>query len=338
MTPDVYVIIPSWNGRSHIADSITSVLKQTIPVHLIVVDNGSTDGSVAFITKEFPEVELIQHSTNRGFSGGINPGFKAAIERDIPYVISFNNDAVADPAWAEHLKRTLDEHGSYGMATCKFVSEHDTFDSTGECYTHWGLPYPRGRGEPVSSTYDNQTEILAATGGATMMRTAMLKEIGLFDEDFFAYYEDVDLSLRAQLAGWKIRLVPEAIVRHQIGGTGGKIKGFYTYQTMKNYPWILLKDMPASLYFRILPRFILAYALFFVSAVSRRQGWYALRGLAEAIVFTPKKFWQRLHIQRNRKVSPKYIWTKMVHDLPPDAHKLRTLRSRYWRLVGRKEV
>ncbi len=125
------------------------------------------------------------------------------------YIGLFNNDAVADKDWLKNLTQVLDENSDTGIVTCKLVDANNQhLDSTGDIYTVWGLPFPRGRGEPVSTKYDDKTDIFAASGGASLYRTKMLEEIGLFDEDFFAYYEDVDLSFRAQLAGWKVKYAP----------------------------------------------------------------------------------------------------------------------------------
>jgi GT2 family glycosyltransferase len=153
----------------------------------------------------------------------------------------------------------------------------------------------------------------------------MLEQIGLFDEDFFAYYEDVDLSFRAQLAGWKVRYVPEAIAYHQIGATSSKIAGFTTYQTLKNLPWIHLKNTPASIYWRTLPRFFVAYHAFLISAIWRFDFYAATKGYCVMYFLLPKKFIQRLGIQHRRKVSSKYIWDSMTPGLPPNARKLRRL-------------
>jgi GT2 family glycosyltransferase len=198
-------------------------------------------------------------------------------------------------------------------------------DSTGDQYTIWGLPYPQGRGELVSDKYDDFVQVFGASGGASLYRVSMLQQIGLFDEDFFAYYEDVDLSFRAQLAGWKVRYVPEALVYHQIGATSSKIKGFTTRQTIKNLPWLLWKNAPLTVFIRVFPRFFVAYNAFILSASFRGNGSDALLGYLTMYVKLPKKTLQRLIIQHRRKVTSKYIWDSMTHDLPPNARKLRRI-------------
>lgn len=334
--PKVVVIIPNWNGASELRDSLDSLFRQTVKPHIIVVDNGSKDESVAIIRKHYPTVELIQHSVNKGYAGGVNPGFKVAIKEQYKYAAPFNNDAVADPHWLQNLIQALDQDPSLGIATCKLTSaDGKSLDSTGDYYTTWGLPYPRGRGETNIHKYDRETDVFGASGGASLYRIAMLQEIGLFDEKFFAYYEDVDLSFRAQLAGWKVRYVPSALVYHATSTTGNKIKGFFTYQTMKNLPMLLIKDVPRALLPTVVPRFTLVYCAFFFSALQRRQMVYALRGFGRTLLYLPALFQERLHIQNSRKVSIEYIKSILLWDLPPNAFKLRRLRTQ-WRRIGRR--
>jgi GT2 family glycosyltransferase len=215
-----------------------------------------------------------------------------------------------------------------------------TIDSTADQYTIWGIPFPRGRDEPASSRYNQDTDIFGASGGASMYRVDMLKKIGLLDHDFFAYYEDIDLSFRAQLAGYRVAFVPKSVVYHEQGKTSAALSKrasngrvattFTTRQYMKNLPYILLRDMPLGLMVRVLPRFWLAYSLFFVKSFTEGRGGAALQGLAEHWVHVPKKLLERRRIQATKTVSNDYLWSIFVHDLPPNAYKLKRLRS-FWR-------
>jgi GT2 family glycosyltransferase len=243
---------------------------------------------------------------------------------------------VADKAWLKNLVDELEQNQEVGIATCKLTdSKKELLDSTGDLYTTWGLPFPRGRGEPVSDKYDALTDVFGASGGASLYRVSMFNEIGLFDEAFFAYYEDVDISFRAQLAGWKVKYVPAALAYHQIGATSGKIKGFTTYQTLKNLPIIVRKNVPLQLLPTVLPRFWLAYTAFFWRAVARGQIWPAFKGWFVAFILLPKNFIQRYPIQKNRKVPVDYIRSILTYDLPPNAYKLRNLRAKWWKLSGK---
>lgn len=322
------VIVPNWNGEDSLGDCLGSLRAQSLKARVIVVDNGSTDGSVALVEKSYPEVELIKHSSNKGYAGGVNPGFRRAIELGAKYAAPFNNDAVADKQWLEKLVDYLEAHGRVGIAACKLLADDGKrLDSTGDYYTVWGLPYPRGRGETDIDKYDSQADIFAASGGASLYRVSMLEQVGLLDEDFFAYYEDVDLSFRAQLAGWKVAYVPAAAAYHQIGATSGRIKGFTTYQTLKNLPLLWFKNVPRRYLWRVGWRFLLADRLFFGRAVSRGQVWPALKGTAMGRYRVLTAFGKRRYIQHNKQVSDDYIWGMLVHDLPPNARALRKLRA-----------
>jgi len=332
-TSNVAVVIPNWNGKDDLPACLDSLQAQSLVPHIIVVENGSTDGSAELVTKKYPYVTLLPQSKNLGFAGGVNVGITYALEHDFEYIALFNNDAVADRDWLKELMHALAENPKAGIATCKLISfDKKHLDSTGDLYTVWGLPYPRGRGEQVSDTYDKQTEIFGASGGASLYRASMLQRVGLFDEKFFAYYEDVDISFRAQIAGWKIVFAPKAIAYHKIGATSSRIKGFATYQTMKNLPMIFWKNVPWSLVPVVLPRLLIAYWSIMASSILQGRGWPAFKGLLVHLKNHPHIFRERREIQRSRVVSDEYIWNIMTHDLPPNAHKLRTLRAKWWKL------
>lgn len=332
----VSIVVPNWNGAKDLPKCLDSLLNQSVPTDVILVDNGSTDDSVELVESKYPKVSVIELDKNYGFTGAVNAGIEKAIENGSKYIALFNNDATADKNWLEYLVKFLDGEPRAGIATSKILSaDGKLFDSTGDTYTTWGLPYPRGRGEQAGDKYDKQVWVFAASGGASLYRTKALEGIGLFDADFFAYYEDVDISFRAQLAGWKVGFEPKSIAYHQISATGGRIHGFSTYQTMKNLPWLFWKNVPGRLILKILPRFSLAYLAFLFSAVGRGQTGPAAKGLLVSLIFMPKKIFQRISIQRRRKVSPAYIASLLIYDLPPNAQRLRRLRAKYWHLIGR---
>jgi GT2 family glycosyltransferase len=339
---NVYVVIPNYNGADMLAEAVDSVLAQSYKQFtLILVDNGSVDDSRTIMERyeaKDDRIKTIFRDKNFGYTGGVNPGMELAIKDGAKYVAPFNNDATADRSWLKNLVGFLDNHEAFGIATCKLLhTDGKTFDSTADLYTSWGIPYPRGRDEPVSNKYDKQTTIFGASGGASLYRTAMLAKIGVFDQDFFAYYEDIDLSFRAQLAGWKVGFVPKSIVYHGQGKTSEKMaSGFTTTQYMKNLPMIVIKDIPFKLLFKVWPRFMFAYYIFFVNAMFTGRGWAAYRGWLRMLWLIPKKLRARHEIQNSNVVTADYIWSLFTHDLPPNAYKLRRLRSVWWRLIGRR--
>lgn len=328
MKPSVAVVIPSWNAIDEIGACLNSLREQSLKHRIYVVDNGSSDGSVEFIAENYPEVELLVQPVNLGFAGGVNVGIQQAMEDGADYIALFNNDAIADRDWLKHLVSTMNQHDDAGIVTCALLSGDGTkFDSSGDFYSSWGLAFPRDRDVPVKQSLAKSGYVFSASGGASLYRTKALREVGLFDEDFFAYYEDVDISFRMQLAGWKVQLDTNAKARHFTGTTSGKIPGFTTYQSFKNMPLLLVKNVPARLFPGIAFRFSIAYTAIFVKAVLSGRGWPASKGFFRMLTLLPKKFVERWHIQRGRKVSTDYIKLIIVRDLPPNAHALRRLRD-----------
>ena len=137
----------------------------------------------------------------------------------------------------------------------------------------------------------------------------------MFDEDFFMYYEDVDLSFRAQLAGWKVRFTPKAIAYHKVGASSKKVPGLAVYNTFKNLPLVFIKNVPGKLFWHIGLRFFLTYWLIFASAIRHGNGWPALKGIIASIIRKPAAYKKRLTIQKNRKVSVDYI-RDIIHKEP----------------------
>lgn len=337
MAIKVSVVVPNWNGADKLAACLDSLGRQTLKPRVIVVDNGSTDSSRALLYSNYPNVEVIPEPVNLGFAGGVNAGIRRSIELGDHYVALLNNDAMAEPGWLSALVSTLEKNPTTGIATSKILdSNQEYLDSTGEIYTSWGLAAARGRREADTNQYDKVTDVFGASGGASLYRVEMLNKIGLFDEDFFAYYEDVDISFRAQLAGYKVLYVPAARVAHQIGATSKPLRGFSTYQTLKNLPWLAIKNVPLRLLPSVLPRLALAYTAFLLSAILRGEGWPALKGFWVMSAKLPKKIWQRWMIQRGRKVSDRYIKSMITLDLPPNAARLRRLRERFTKSGSKK--
>ena len=336
-TEQPVVIIPNLNGGTELLDAVQSLTEQTLQPYIIVVDNASTDDSVEKLQAKYPKVELIKQVKNMGYAGGVNPGFRRAFDLQADYAAPFNDDAIADKHWLRKLVEHLDDNPEVGAAACKVLKADGIhLDSTEDTYSHWGLPYPRGRNEVDKGQYDTMGDIFGASGAASLYRMSALEEVGLLDEDFFAYYEDVDLSFRLQLAGWKIRYVPESRVYHQIGMTSGRTKGFTTHQTMKNLPLLAFKNVPQP-YLRLVQRRLnIALLLFFGRAVTRGQGGAALSGYWKYLQLRSKKLKERKHIQSTKKVSDEYIWSTITHDLPPNATALRKLRARYWKLTRKR--
>jgi GT2 family glycosyltransferase len=332
---NIAVIVLNWNGEEDSLNCIKALKKQTTLHDIIAVDNASSDNFVSVVRQKYPEIAVLENTDNLGFAGGVNTGIRHAINNDYEFVALINNDATPDPTWLENLLKSANDT-KIGIVTGKLLKTAGTIDSTGDLYTSWGLAYPRGRNEADTGKYDLEEEVFGATGGASLYRIEMLKEIGLFDEDFFAYYEDVDLSFRAQLAGWKVIYNPKAVAYHKIGASSGKVPGLTTYMTIKNLPWLMWKNVPWKLMPTIFPRFFIAHMSIVLSSLAKGKFWPVFKGIFVAFWLFPKKLAERHKILKSRKVPVDYIKSIITYDLPPNADKLKKVRSvlktiRFWR-------
>lgn len=326
----VLIIVLNWNGINDTEKCVASLLDQTYKnFEILAIDNGSTNDSLKrlrAIEAKHDKVTVLDNGWNRGFAGGVNSGITYAIEKGFDAVALFNNDAVADKDWLSELVKAI-QPKNVGISTGLLLhADGKTIDSTGDFYSSWGLAYPRGRDQKTEAAPE-AGEVFGATGGASLYKTAVFKQIGLFDKDFFLYYEDVDVSFRAQLAGWKVMYTPKAVAYHKQGASSKKIAGITVNKTFANYPQLFIKNVPYGLLWRTGIRFNLAYFLFFWNAVRKGNGWHALRGVLRSIVMTPAALIKRRKIQSTKKVSADYIQKIIWNDLPPTQSGIRKFRK-----------
>jgi GT2 family glycosyltransferase len=245
-SPLISVVILNWNGQQVVEKCLKSLQEQThSPLELIVVDNGSTDGSAELVKKGFPDVKLIVNKNNLGFGGGNNVGIKASQGR---YIMMLNNDTRLDPHCIEELRRCIEESDQYGACASKILLEYEDnlIDAAGIVVCPDGLSIGRGRLEK-GNTYDEEAEVFFASDCACLYRREMLEDIGLYDEDFFAYADETDMGWRAQLAGWKCIYNPKAVVYHFHSASAGTYSPFKAYLVERNRIWVAIKSFPISL-------------------------------------------------------------------------------------------
>ena len=331
------IIVLNWNGAHDAIACIESLtLQKTDVPDIILVDNDSHDDSVAilesYITDSKATIHFIKNGVNSGFTGGNNVGFSYALERGYTYIGTLNPDATADSAWTSSLLVELDTHADTGIATGILArSDKKHVDSTGDFYTTWGIPSPRGRDSLLADAPQEPEYVFGSTGGGFIARSDMLREIGLFDEKFFMYFEDVDLSFRAQLAGYKVRYTPKAIAYHKLSASTNKVPGLAVYNTFKNLPMLYVKNMPRELWLATYPRFVLAYTLILGNAIVRGRGGPALKGWLKSWLLLPHMFKERYRIQKSSKVPASYIDSIILHDIPPEQTGLRKFRDAFTR-------
>jgi GT2 family glycosyltransferase len=306
--PLASIVIPNWNGAHHLPVCLDSLRAQSYAdTETILVDNGSTDGSQSLVTEKYPEVRLLALDHNLGLTGGNNAGFQAASGE---ILISLNNDTEVAPYFVEALVTALLEHPQAGIAASKMLlfDQRDVLHSAGDGYGVDGIPFNRGVWEQDTGQYDEPGWIFGGCGGAVAYRRAMLDKVGLFDESFFMYCEDVDLNWRAQLAGWPCWYTPEAVVYHKLSATGGgPIASFFTG---RNTLWVIAKDYPASLlrrHWRLVYRAQLCAARQAVRAWRGKAARARLRGQLAGLLGWPRMLKARRTIQSSRRVSDSYL-------------------------------
>ncbi|NJD76620.1 MAG: glycosyltransferase family 2 protein [Candidatus Methanoperedens sp.] len=265
--PTVSIIILNWNGKRYLETCLSSLLQQTYKdIEIIFVDNGSLDGSVEFVKSKYPEIIILKHQKNLGFAMGINSGIMASSGK---YIATINNDTEADKEWIKRLVSVMESNVRIGSCASKMLRyyERDIIDSVGIVVYQNGNAYDRGAQDKDVGQYSSQEEIFGACAGAALYRKEMLDEIGLFDKTYFAYFEDVDLSFRMHLFGWKCIYVPEAVVYHMHSATSKRQSPFKIFYCERNKLWNTWKYFPEKLlisqlpytnihYFRYLSRFI----------------------------------------------------------------------------------
>ncbi len=272
----VDVVIPTYNGRHHLEGCLPALRRQTHPrVRVLVVDNGSADGTLEWLESEFPWVERIALGRNLGFSAAVNAGIRYSTA---PFIALLNNDTVPSDDWVRALAAGLVGDSSAGFATSKIVSLDDPsiMDNAGDGFGRKGISYPIGYLEPDVGQYETPRHVFGACGAACIFRREMFDRIGVFDEDFFAYHEDADISFRARLAGYECLFVPGAVVRHRGSATSGtKINPFTVYLSTRNNLHVLMKNMPIRLLLRYLPWLVWGQAYWFLKMAVKEGMWAA---------------------------------------------------------------
>jgi len=271
----VDVIILNYNGEYFLRPCLTALKAQTYQdFEIILVDNASTDGSLYLLKTEFPEVRVLALPENLGFCAGNNRGIQATSGE---YVALLNNDTEVTPGWLEALVNALDRNPEVGFCASLMIriSDRKTIDSAGIIFFTHGVGAKRGSGESAGN-YIRQERVFGACAGAAIYRRNMLQEIGFFDESFFAFDEDIDLSFRAQLRGYKCQYVPEAVVFHHVGGSFNRFFKNNIKCIRRNMLETLLKNMPFSLLFKYSPQILLYYVAGDIA--------HALRGHASLIM------------------------------------------------------
>jgi GT2 family glycosyltransferase len=317
--PRASVIIPNWNGLRYLRPCLASLQAQTCPsFEVIVVDNASTDGSVETVQHEFPDVQVLALSENGGYSGGCNAGVQAARGE---IAVFLNNDIEAEPTWLASLIAALDRHPEAGSAASRMMlyDRPTHIHSAGDTFGVDGLPDSRGVWQPYGPPYDQECYVFGGCGGALAYRKEVLEDIGLFDERFFMYCEDVDLNWRAQLAGYRCIYTPDAVVRHHLSATGGG--SLASYYVGRNTLWVIARNYPPDLFRRNRRQILRAQLRIVRDALRSFRGKAArarLRGQLAGLLTAWRWRGYRRTLMARRRVSDAYIGSILDHPSRSD--------------------
>lgn len=248
--PQASIIIPSYNGKHLLETCLPSVMAlREVAFEVIVVDNGSTDGSGEYVREHFPNVRLLEYEDRLGFSKASNRGIQAANGR---YIALLNNDTEVEPEWLLELCRGIESDPAIGTCASKMLraSDRNLIYSAGDGLTVAGFGWRRGGEQPEKISYLSPEYVFGACGGAALYKKEVFDEVGLLDEDFYAFYEDLDLNFRAQMAGFRCLYVPSARVAHIGGATFGDKCQRPLYYGFRNRLFFLAKNWTLHLLIR----------------------------------------------------------------------------------------
>lgn len=305
MAPGASVVVPVWNGVRWLPGLVGSLRAQTVaPLEVIAVDNGSDDGSRAWLSEHAPEVRVLALGENTGFAVAANRGIAAAHGDAVALV---NTDVELAPDWLEHALAALVDGVAAVATKMADLADPSTLYDAGDVLRRDGVCEQRGRFRPDDGRWDEPGEVFAACAGAALYRRAAVRDVGGFDERFFAYLEDADLGLRLRLAGWTCAWEPRAVARHAGGGSSGQLRRPVAAWAERNTLLLVAKAFPL----RWLP-----YVLYRQAA----WAWHAARGgglrafaggAAAALPLLPAMLRERRRLPREvpiEEVVPKRPW------------------------------
>jgi GT2 family glycosyltransferase len=302
--PQLTVAVLSYDGRHLLETILPSLARQRFrEFEVVVVDNGSRDDTVAWLAEHWPQVEVVALPDNVGVTAALNVCARAGRGA---LVGLFNNDLELEPDCLGELVAALDDHPEAGWAGAKLLDfeRRDVLDGAGDVFTWAATGGRRGHGERDAGQYDQPRAIFGACGGAVVFRRSAIMRVGEFDEDFFAFYEDVDWNLRAQLAGLSCRYVPSAVVYHMGSATIGRgLSDFTRYHLWRNALWIIAKDLPAGALVRHAPHLALGQAINLAVAVRDRKLGIWLRVWRDALRGLPRVLKKRRDVQARRRIT-----------------------------------
>jgi len=321
--PLVSIILVAWNSKLHLSHCLSLLADQTFQdFEIIVVDNGSTDGTVDGIIEQFPSLTITVEKceTNLGFAFANNIGARLASGT---WLALLNADAYPEPDWLAYLLRAAEQNLAYAAFSSRQIQYNapHLLDGVGDVYHISGLAWRNAYNLKADENGLEQKEIFSPCAAAALYSREEFLKIGGFDEDYFSYFEDVDLGFRLRLNGAKCLYVPDAVVHHVGSASTGKRSDFSVYYGYRNMIWTFFKNMPSPFLWLFLPLHLSAVLFFATYLTLRGQGGTIWRAIADAIRGLPKMLAKRKHIQRNASVKPRELlrvmstgWLEPVYE------------------------
>lgn len=296
---EVSVIIPNFNGIAYLDGVLSSLERQTLEnFEVILVDNGSTDGSCSFVTSRYSWVHVLELPENFGFCRAVNEGIRAARSH---YVLLLNNDTEVEPEFLEEMVGALKRHKKAFSCQAKMIQyhEHDKLDDAGNYYCALGWAFARGKGRSIEK-YEKEEKIFASCAGAAIYRKKVFDKIGYFDEEHFAYLEDMDVGYRARIHGYENWFAPKALVYHVGSGTSGsRYNQFKTRYSSRNNVYLIYKNMPFLQILLNLP--------FLLAGFGVKILFFAAKGLGKEYIAGIKNGFQISRKERKVKFSMAHL-------------------------------
>ena len=300
--PRLTAVVLNFDGRELLERMLPTLVGQDPGARLVVLDDGSSDGSPEWVEATYPQVEVVRNPHNLGVARSFNRAVELA--RGSDYLALLNNDLELEPGYLTTLVGVLDAHPAAASAAGKMRSVRDPrrLDGAGDAFLWSSAATRRGYGEVDEGQYDTPGEVFSACGGAAVYRMAAFDDVGAFDGDFFAYLEDIDWGFRAQLRGWTARYEPSAIVHHVGGATTNRNAAFFGMLQRRNQLLLVVKDYPARALALHGPKIVLHHLGWLVASVRDGVLPAHLRALGQVVTMLPATLRKRRAIQRGRRV------------------------------------
>ncbi|MBM3180639.1 MAG: glycosyltransferase family 2 protein [Chloroflexi bacterium] len=302
----ISVIVVTWNSGEHLSHCLSALAKQTRrDFEVILVDNHSTDDSLNGLERHWLDdlrMTVERLDSNLGFAPANNLGARLARGK---WIALLNADAYPEPDWLENLLKAAERNPQYTAFSSRQIQYNapHLLDGSGDVYHISGLAWRNDYNMPAGTYGLEQREIFSPCAAAAMYRREDFLNVGGFDEDYFSYFEDVDLGFRLRLQGKKCLYVPEAIVHHVGSGSTGRRSDFSVYHGYRNLIWTFFKNMPFPLFWLFLPLHVATLSFFVLYLTFRGQGRVIWKAVFDALHGLPKMIQKRKMIQRNRKVK-----------------------------------